>query len=85
MLNRRHFIVTSTALAATPALAALDAKDTDIKFGTTGSIYGVWAKNGDMIKSKNMRMMLMDISIMGWKALSPIPTRPRPSWAKRQT
>jgi sugar phosphate isomerase/epimerase len=76
MLNRRHFVTSTAALAATSALApasfaqGLDPRDADIKFGTTGSIYGVW-KNGDMVKSKNMRMMLMDIKHYGLEGFEP--------------
>ena len=45
MLNRRHFLVSTAAMAATmsPALAGLDPTDPDIKFGTTGSIFGAWS------------------------------------------
>jgi hypothetical protein len=45
-LNRRHFVTSASALAATSALVpvsvakGLDPKDQDIKFGTTGSIFG---------------------------------------------
>jgi sugar phosphate isomerase/epimerase len=72
MLNRRHFLVTSAALAASaaPALAGLDPTDADIKFGTTGSIFGVW-KDGDMVKSKNMRMMLEDVKHYGLQGFEP--------------
>ena len=82
MLSRRHFIVTSTALAATPAFAALDAKDADIKFGTTGSIYGAWNKNGDMIKSTNMRMMLRDIKHYGLEGFEPYSDQAAPWYNK---
>ncbi|MBW8707992.1 MAG: TIM barrel protein [Alphaproteobacteria bacterium] len=82
MFTRRHFIITSSALVATPAFAALDAKDPDIKFGTTGSIYGVWNKNGDMIKSKNMRMMLMDIKHYGLEGFEPYSDQAAPWYNK---
>ena len=82
MFSRRHFIVTSSALAATPAFAALDAKDADIKFGTTGAIYGVWNKDGDMIKSKNMRMMLMDIKHYGLEGFEPYSDQAAPWYNK---
>ena len=84
MFTRRHFIVTSSALAATPAMAALDPKDADIKFGTTGSIFGVWNKNGDMIKSENMRMMLMDIKHYGLEGFEPYSDQAAPWYNKPQ-
>jgi len=84
MFTRRHFIVTSSALAATPAMAALDPKDADIKFGTTGSIFGVWNKNGDMIKSANMRMMLMDIKHYGLEGFEPYSDQAAPWYNKPQ-
>ena len=42
-----------------------------IGFSSTGSIYGVWNKNGDMIKSTNMRMMLSDIKHYGLEGFEP--------------
>ena len=85
MLNRRHFIVSSTALAATsPAFASgLDPRDKDISFGTTGAIYGVW-KNGDMVKSKSMRMMLMDIKHYGLEGFEPYSDQAAPWYDKPQ-
>ena len=83
MLNRRHFLVSTTAIAATisPALAGLDPTDADIKFGTTGSIYGTW-KDGDMEKSKNMRMMLMDIKHYGLEGFEPYSDQAAPWYDK---
>ena len=48
MLNRRHFVTSAMALTATSAIApyafaALDPTNPDIKFGTTGSIFGAWS------------------------------------------
>ena len=85
MLNRRHFVVSSTALAATsPAFASgLDPRDKDISFGTTGAIYGVW-KNGDMVKSKSMRMMLMDIKHYGLEGFEPYSDQAAPWYDKPQ-
>ena len=78
MLNRRHFIVQATALtaAASPALAGLDPKDPDIKFGTTGSIFGVWPAAGtqnsiSMKMSTNMPMMLADVKHYGLQGFEP--------------
>jgi sugar phosphate isomerase/epimerase len=85
MLNRRHFIVTSSALAMTrPAFATgLDPQDKDISFGTTGAIYGTW-KAGDMVKSKNMRMMLMDIKHYGLEGFEPYSDQAAPWYGKPQ-
>ena len=83
MLHRRHFLVSSAALVAatSPSLAGLDPSDADIKFGTTGSIYGVW-KNGDMIKSKDMRMMLTDIKHYGLEGFEPYSDQAAPWYNK---
>jgi len=85
MLNRRHFMVTTAALAATgfAALAGMDPKDADIKFGTTGSIFGVW-KDGDMVKSKNMRMMLADVKHYGLEGFEPYSDQAAPWLGKPQ-
>ena len=78
MLNRRHFIVQAAALtaAASPAFAGLDPKDPDIKFGTTGSIFGVWPAAGtqnsiSMKMSTNMPMMLADVKHYGLEGFEP--------------
>src|SRR5476649_2984151 len=78
MLNRRHFVMSTAALAAaaSPALAGLDPKDPDIKFGTTGSIFGVWPTAGtqtsiSMKMSTNMKMMLEDCKYYGLQGFEP--------------
>ena len=74
MLNRRHFLVSSAALAvsAAPALAGLDPADSDIKFGTTGSIFGAWnGPTGAMKMSTDMRMMLEDVKHYGLEGFEP--------------
>ena len=83
MLHRRHFLVSSAALVAatSPAFAGLDPSDADIKFGTTGSIYGVW-KDGDMTKSKDMRMMLTDIKHYGLEGFEPYSDQAAPWYNK---
>ena len=72
MLNRRHFIVSSSAMAVTaPAFAkGLDPRDKDISFGTTGSIFGTWPNSGtqnsiSMKMSTDMPMMLADVKHYG--------------------
>src|SRR5476651_1499545 len=76
MLNRRHFIVSAMAATASPALAGLDPKDADIKFGTTGSIFGVWPAVGtqasiSMKMSTDMPMMLADVKHYGLQGFEP--------------
>ena len=77
MLNRRHFVTSTLALAATDAFAkGLDPKDPDIKFGTTGSIFGVWPSAGtqtsiSMKMSTNMPMMLADVKHYGLEGFEP--------------
>ena len=76
MLNRRHFIVSAAVATASPALAGLDPKDTDIKFGTTGSIFGVWPAAGtqtsiSMKMSTDMPMMLRDVKHYGLQGFEP--------------
>src|SRR5215831_8373163 len=74
MLNRRHFLVSSAAMAVTvaPALAGLDPTDADIKFGTTGSIFGAWnGADGAMKMSTDMKMMLEDVKHYGLEGFEP--------------
>jgi len=77
MLSRRHFIVSSTATAAlaattTAALGGLDPVNPDIKFGTTGSIFGSWNDaSGGMKMSTNMRNMLEDVKHYGLEGFEP--------------
>ena len=76
MFNRRHFILSTAALAtASPALAkGLDPADKDISFGTTGSIFGTWpnAQNSISMKmSTNMPMMLADVKHYGLEGFEP--------------
>ena len=82
MLNRRHFVTSTMAVAAVGpysgnALAkGLDPRDPDIKFGTTGSIFGVWPSAGtqasiSMRMSTNMPMMLADVKHYGLQGFEP--------------
>ena len=79
MLNRRHFLASSAALSAAtwavsaaPALAGLDPTNSDIKFGTTGSIFGAWnGTTGAMKMSTDMRMMLEDVKHYGLEGFEP--------------
>jgi sugar phosphate isomerase/epimerase len=81
-LNRRHFVTSTMALTATSALTSeswangLDPKDADIKFGTTGSIFGVWPNTGtqasiSLRQSTNMPMMLADVKHYGLEGFEP--------------
>src|ERR1700749_1619816 len=59
MPSPRRLVVSSAAMAATtaPAFAGLDPTDADIKFGTTGSIFGPWnGPPGPMELAPNMKM-----------------------------
>ncbi|HKB96957.1 MAG TPA: sugar phosphate isomerase/epimerase [Rhizomicrobium sp.] len=82
MLNRRRFVTTTMALATAGLTApsafakGLDPKDPDIKFGTTGSIFGVWpaasTQNSISMKmSTNMAMMLADVKHYGLEGFEP--------------
>ena len=81
MLHRRHFVTSAAALAATGAIApyafaALDPTNPDIKFGTTGSIFGVWPAAGaqksiSMKMSTDMPMMLADVKHYGLEGFEP--------------
>jgi sugar phosphate isomerase/epimerase len=74
MQNRRDFVVST--LAATAALSTgacakgLDSADPDIRFGTTGSIFGAWS-NGTLKMSTNMEMMLADVKQYGLEGFEP--------------
>src|SRR4051812_13695454 len=77
MLSRRHLIVFHTPTAApapptTPAFGGVDPADADIKFGTTGSIFGAWNTEAGGIKmSTNMRNMLEDVKHYGLEGFEP--------------
>lgn len=78
MLNRRHFIVSTAALAAASPVDAksLDPLDKNIKFGTTGSIFGTWPNAGaqnsiSMKMSTDMPLMLKDIKHYGLQGFEP--------------
>jgi sugar phosphate isomerase/epimerase len=80
MLNRRHFVTSTVALAGAFSQGALakglDPVNPDIKFGTTGSIFGVWPAAGtqkslSMKMSTNMPMMLADVKHYGLQGFEP--------------
>lgn len=82
MLSRRHFVTSTMALAAAGPLSGgalakgLDPADPDIKFGTTGSIFGVWPAAGtqksiSMKMSTDMPMMLADVKHYGLQGFEP--------------
>ena len=68
MLARRHFLTSTIAAAGVGALGVsavaqgLDPVNPDIRFGTTGSIFGVW-KDGAMRTSTDMALMMRDRNI----------------------
>ena len=62
------------AAATAPALPGSIPTDADIKFGTTGSIFGVWRSGRAtalMKMSTNMRMMLEDVKHYGLEGFEP--------------
>src|SRR5450432_1928562 len=82
MLNRRNFVTSTMALAAAGPLSGgalakgLDPKNPDIRFGTTGSIFGVWPAAGtqtsiSMKMSTNTPMMLADVKHYGLQGFEP--------------
>jgi sugar phosphate isomerase/epimerase len=83
MLKRRDFLSSTLGAvgvcAAGPGWAApksLDPMDADIRFGTTGSVFGVWPNAGpqaniSMRYSMNMRMMLEDCKHYGLQGFEP--------------
>jgi sugar phosphate isomerase/epimerase len=76
MLKRREFL--SSAIVATGMAAlgpgakaqGLDPASPDIRFGTTGSIFGVW-RDGAMRTSTDMRLMMRDVKHYGLEGLEP--------------
>src|SRR3954463_9718624 len=82
MLERRAFLKASIATAGTLALpaglalaAGLDPQNPDIRFGTTGSIFGAWNVNAQgraaLQMSSDMRMMLQDCKHYGLEGFEP--------------
>jgi len=74
MLDRRFFLASAAGAAAfLPAVASaagLDSINPDIRFGTTGSIFGAWP-NGALKMSTNMEMMLADVKHYGLEGFEP--------------
>jgi sugar phosphate isomerase/epimerase len=82
-LGRRELLAGSLAAAAcaaaAPALAqgrsrGLDPLNPDIRFGTTGSIFGSWTGSGDGLAlrmSSNMQMMLQACKAYGLEGFEP--------------
>src|SRR5215469_7668444 len=74
MLNRRNFIAsalgTTALLTAAAGAVSLDPADLDIRFGTTGSIFGTWS-SGVLKMSTNMEMMLADVRHFGLQGFEP--------------
>jgi sugar phosphate isomerase/epimerase len=79
VLDRRGFLAagaaTAACAAAGPALAqGLDPLAPDIRFGTTGSIFGSWAGEGNALAlrmSSDMRMMLRACKAYGLEGFEP--------------
>lgn len=79
-LDRRHLIrlaiAAGTGLAASPVLSAsgLDPADADLRFGTTGSIFGHWegdAATRELRMSSNMEAMLRACKSYGFEGFEP--------------
>jgi sugar phosphate isomerase/epimerase len=80
-LGRREFLATTLAAAACsaagPAAAqgrGLDPVNPNIRFGTTGSIFGSWVGSGPQLAlrmSTNMRMMLQACKVYGFEGFEP--------------
>jgi sugar phosphate isomerase/epimerase len=76
MLKRRQFLSSAIAGCGLVAFAAraiaqgLDPVNPDIRFGTTGSIFGVW-RDGAMRTSTDLRLMMRDIKHYGLEGFEP--------------
>jgi sugar phosphate isomerase/epimerase len=76
MLARRHFLTSTIAAAGVGALGVsavaqgLDPVNPDIRFGTTGSIFGMW-KGGAMRTSTDMALMMRDVKHYGLEGFEP--------------
>jgi sugar phosphate isomerase/epimerase len=77
-MHRREFLAGCAAAAALPGAAmaqGLDPQDADIRFGTTGAIFGKWNANAQgrvsMTMSSDMPMMLADVRHYGLEGLEP--------------
>jgi len=56
-MQRRQFLASVAAAAALPGMAAaqgLDPRDGDLRFGTTGSVFGHWNKNAQGVSALQM-------------------------------
>jgi len=75
-MKRRHFLGGALASLSGAALAqGLDPRDADIRFGTTGSIFGHWTQNAQGLSalqmSSDMRTMLADVKHFGLEGFEP--------------
>ncbi|MEY4966923.1 MAG: hypothetical protein RL274_2506 [Pseudomonadota bacterium] len=89
MLKRRQFLTSTIAAAGVGALGVsavaqgLDPVNPDIRFGTTGSIFGIWPAPGtqgsiSMRMSTNMKMMLEDCKHYGLEGFEPYSAQAAP-------
>ena len=74
-MQRRQFLVGATALPTAALAQGLDPQDADIRFGTTGSIFGKWNANAQgrvaLAMSSDMRLMLEDVKHYGLEGFEP--------------
>jgi sugar phosphate isomerase/epimerase len=70
MLNRREFISSLLALAASPALKPLDPIDHNIRYGITGALWGDWP-NGALRMSTDMQQIVTTTARFGLQGIEP--------------
>jgi len=77
-MQRRQFLASVAAAAALPGMAAaqgLDPRDGDIRFGTTGSVFGHWNRNAQGVSalqmSTDMRTIMADVKHFGLEGFEP--------------
>ncbi len=75
-MQRRQFLAGAAAMLPAAALAqGLDPQDSDIRFGTTGSVFGHWNRNAQGVSalqmSTDMPTMLADVKHYGLEGFEP--------------
>ena len=75
-MQRRQFLAGAAAMLPVAAAAqGLDPRDGDIRFGTTGSVFGHWNKNAQGVSalqmSTDMRTIMADIRHFGLEGFEP--------------
>jgi len=75
-MQRRQFLAGAAAMLPSMALAqGLDPQDGDIRFGTTGAVFGHWNRNAQGVSalqmSTDMRTVMADIKHFGLEGFEP--------------